>query len=136
MSTDQKKAVLRRWLEGYNRRSVDLQEALADEVIPPTMSGTALLQPWRTSRDLCTRSSESPGKHVTVEDMIAEGDKVVVRATMHGTHQGEGMGIPPTGKQVTVPMIVVYRIAEDKIAEHWIVADQLGLMQQLGAVPA
>lgn len=55
---------------------------------------------------------------------------------MHGTHQGELMGIPPTGKQVSVSMIIVYRITDSKIAEHWVVADQLGLMRQLGAVPA
>jgi predicted ester cyclase len=69
------------------------------------------------------------------EDMIAEGDKVVVRSTFRGTHKGDLMGIPPTGKQVTMPLILIYRIADDKIVEHWMQADALGLLQQLGVIP-
>ena len=76
-----------------------------------------------------------PGYQLTAEDMIAEGDKVVVRSTFHGTHKGDWMGIPPTGKQVTMPLILIYRIADGKIAEHWMQADTLGLLQQLGAMP-
>jgi len=67
--------------------------------------------------------------------MIAEGDKVVVRSTFRGTHKGDLMGIPPTGKQVTMPLILIYRIADDKIVEHWMQADALGLLQQLGVIP-
>ena len=77
-----------------------------------------------------------PDLHFTVEEMIAEGDKVVVRSTFRGTHKGDLMGIPPTGKQVTMPLILIYRIADDKIVEHWMQADALGLLQQLGAIPA
>lgn len=77
-----------------------------------------------------------PGYQMIAEDMIAEGDKVVVRAKAHATHQGELMGIPPTGKEVTVSMIVIYRIADAKIAETWVVADELAVMQQLGAILA
>jgi predicted ester cyclase len=77
-----------------------------------------------------------PGYHLTAEEMIAEGDKVVVRSTFHGTHKGDLMGIPPTGKQVTMPLILIYRVASDKIVEHWMQADSLGLLQQLGVVPA
>ncbi len=73
-----------------------------------------------------------PGYYLTAEDMIAEGDKVVVRSTFHGTHQGNLMGIAPTGKQVTMPLILIYRIADDKIVEHWMQAGSLGLLQQRG----
>jgi len=69
------------------------------------------------------------------EDMIAEGDKVVLRSTFRGTHKGDLMGIAPTGKQVTMPLILIYRIADDKIVEHWMQADALGLLQQLGVIP-
>ena len=67
--------------------------------------------------------------------MIAEGDKVVVRSTFRGTHKGDLMGIAPTGTQVTMPLILIYRIADDKIIEHWMQADALGLLQQLGVIP-
>lgn len=77
-----------------------------------------------------------PDLHVTVEDMVAEGDKVVARVTMSGTHKGEFMGIAPTGKQITVGIIEILRIAGGKVVEHWNVVDSLGMMQQLGAVPA
>ncbi len=72
-----------------------------------------------------------PDLHFTVEDMIAEGDKVVVRWTMRGTHQGDLMGIAPTGKQVTLPGILISRIAEGRVVEDWDSFDRLDMMQQL-----
>jgi predicted ester cyclase len=68
--------------------------------------------------------------------MITEGDKVVVRGTFRGTHQGVMMGIPPTGKQVTVTLIDVNRIEGGKLVERWGITDMLGMMQQLGVIPA
>ncbi|MCS6926799.1 MAG: ester cyclase [Candidatus Binatia bacterium] len=76
-----------------------------------------------------------PDVHFTVEDVIAEGDRVVGRWTFRGTHQGDFMGIPPTGRKVSVMGIAIYRIARGKIAEAWVAWDAMGLMQQLGAVP-
>ena len=70
----------------------------------------------------------------TIEDLIAEGDKVVARWRARATHQGEYMGIPPTGKEVEFTGISVYRIEGDKIAESWTIEDELGLMRQIGAV--
>jgi predicted ester cyclase len=69
------------------------------------------------------------------EDMVAEGDKVAVRATFKGIHQGDLMGTPPTGKKVVLPIMLIYRIADGKIVEHWMSVDQLTLMQQLGVMP-
>ncbi len=77
-----------------------------------------------------------PDIQSTVEDMIAEGDKVVARLTMRGTHKGEFLGIPATGKQLTVSAIDIMRIVDDKIVEHWVEVDMLGMMQQLGVIPA
>ena len=71
-----------------------------------------------------------------IDDIIAEGDKVVVRMTTSGTHKGEFQGIPPTGKTVAINEMTIYRISEGKIAEGWGVSDMLGLMQQLGAMPS
>jgi steroid delta-isomerase-like uncharacterized protein len=70
----------------------------------------------------------------TVEDMIAEGDKVAVRITARGTHTGAFQGIAATGKQTEITGIAIRRIAEGKIVEEWVINDQLGLMQQLGVI--
>jgi steroid delta-isomerase-like uncharacterized protein len=75
-----------------------------------------------------------PDVHFTVEDVLAEGDKVVGRWTFRGTHQGDFMGILPTGRKVSVMGIAIYRIARGKIIEAWVAWDSLGLMQQLGAL--
>jgi steroid delta-isomerase-like uncharacterized protein len=76
-----------------------------------------------------------PDAHWTVEDLIAEGDKVVTRYTFRGTHQGELMGIPATGRVVTYTGIYISRLAGGKFVEDWVSFDALGLMQQLGAIP-
>jgi predicted ester cyclase len=78
-----------------------------------------------------------PDYACTVDDQIAEGDKVVTRWTVRGTQQGELMGIPPTGKQVTLPGVVIDRIAANgQLVETWLQADVLGMLQQLGVVQA
>ncbi len=79
--------------------------------------------------------SAVPDLHVTTEDIIAEGDKVVTRWTARGTHQGELMGIPPTGKEVRIKGIDVLRIEEGRMVERWAEYNDLEVMQQLGAVP-
>ena len=77
-----------------------------------------------------------PDMRYTVEDIIAEGDKVVYRLTWHATHQGEFMGFPPTGNTLMFTEIHVNRIAEGRIVERWSQVDRLGLMRQLGVVPS
>jgi predicted ester cyclase len=71
-----------------------------------------------------------------IHDQLAEGDKVVTRVTGLGTHTGELLGIPATGKEVQMTGVAIHRIAEGKLAEHWALIDALGLLQQLGAIPA
>jgi predicted ester cyclase len=77
-----------------------------------------------------------PDFHEVIEDQVVEGNKEMHRYVIRGTHQGEFMGIPATGKEVVVTGITLARIEEGKIAEEWSQADMLGLMQQLGVVPA
>ena len=77
-----------------------------------------------------------PDMELKVEDQVAEGDKVVSRWSARGTHKGELMGIPATGKQATVTGITIDRLESGKIVESWNNWDTLGLLQQLGAVPA
>jgi predicted ester cyclase len=76
-----------------------------------------------------------PDSYFTVEDMVAEGDKVVTRKTFHGTHEGEFMGIPPSGQAVRMGLIDIVRISEGRVVEHWSMGDTLGLMRQLGVIP-
>jgi len=73
-----------------------------------------------------------PDMHVTIDDMVAEGDKVAARVTITGTHKGEFMGIPPTNKKWTISLITISRIAGGKIVEDHGQYDALGLMRQLG----
>ena len=77
-----------------------------------------------------------PGYWIEALDMIVEGDRVAVRGTVHGVHNGALMNIAPTGKTVAFPLFIIYRIADGKIAEHWMLADMMGLLQQVGAMPS
>lgn len=76
-----------------------------------------------------------PGYQLHVEDMLAEGDKVVVRCQAVGTHTGPLFDVPPSGQNVEVPLIIIYQLQDGKIVNHWMQADTLSLMQQIGAVP-
>ncbi len=76
-----------------------------------------------------------PNLQTIIDDEIAEGDKILIRSTMRATHQGELLGIPATGKQVTLSMVSIFRLANDRIGEAWFFSDNMALMQQLGVVP-
>ena len=75
-----------------------------------------------------------PDVHMTMEDVFAAGDRVAVRFTCYGTHQGQFMGVPPSGKQVTMTAILIHRLANGKMVEDWEWSDQLGVLRQLGLV--
>jgi steroid delta-isomerase-like uncharacterized protein len=76
-----------------------------------------------------------PDLQVTIEDTIESGDRLAIRATMRGTHDGELMGVPPSGRSVELGMIDIVRVEGDRVAEHWGATDNLSLMQQIGAIP-
>ncbi len=80
--------------------------------------------------------SAFPGGTSTIEDMIVAGDKVVSRVTYRATHTADLMGIPPTGKSVTVSLMTIDQFADGKIVESWRLFDQMAMMQQLGVIPA
>ena len=79
--------------------------------------------------------SGMPDLRVTIDDMIAEGDKVATRYTVEGTHEGELFGVPPTGRRPSIESSTVEQVSDGKIREHWRVTDTLDMMQQLGAIP-
>ncbi|MBM3134581.1 MAG: ester cyclase [Chloroflexi bacterium] len=137
MSTEENKAIVRRWVEEcYNKGNL----AVADELIATNyVNHSAPLgqAPGREGEKQYATMIRSayPDFHMAIEDQIAEGDKVVTRYTARGTHKGEFMGIPPTGKEITVTGIHIHRIAGGKVVEGWSEFDQLGALQQLGVVP-
>ena len=96
--------------------------------VSPTREGTKAL--------IAMLREAFPDLHATVDDVIAEGDKVVQRTTAHGTMTGAMMGMPPSGKSATWQQIHILRFADGKQVEHWAVIDQLGMLQQLGFAEA
>lgn len=136
MSAEENRAVMRRYYEEVvNEGKLDLVE----EVIGPDYvghePGEETQGPEGFKQFLGMMRSAFPDLNATVEDEIAEGDKVVARYTARATHQGELMGIEPTGKRVEVPGIEINRISGGKIVEQWNMYDAMGMMQQLGVIP-
>jgi steroid delta-isomerase-like uncharacterized protein len=135
--TEDNKALNRRFVEEViNQGNTDA----IDELIDPGVVDHAAPPGFPTGREgakqfAAMMRSAFPDLYLTIEDMISEGDKVVMRSTWSGTHEGEFMGIPATGRRVTVSAIDISRVADGKMVEHWEQSDALGLMQQLGVVP-
>jgi steroid delta-isomerase-like uncharacterized protein len=133
------KDIFRKWFqEAWNKGNFDVAEELIDpdfkvhgaggQVVPTGVEGVKqLVQSWRTA---------FPDGQMEVHDLIAEGDRVVALLTWRGTHLGDFAGIAPTGKSVVVTSIGIDRIENGKITEGWGELDMLGMMQQLGVVPA
>jgi steroid delta-isomerase-like uncharacterized protein len=138
MSAGENKALVRRYAEEVlNQSNLDLfDEIFAPDFVqygadPDQVSGVEDLRQF-----FIMLRSGFPDFQVTIEDLFAaEGDKVVLRFTFRGTHQGAFMGVAPTGKQVTMTGIDIFRIADGKIVELWNEEDVLGMMQQLGMFP-
>ena len=136
MSTEENKAGIRRLYEAFNQKNL----AVVDELIASNYVGhIAGLEDMRGPEGVKQSSTPFftafPDIHLAVEDMVGEGDKVVTRYTVTGTHQGEFLGVAPTGKQATFTEMSMARIEGGKTVEEWEVWDMLGLMQQLGAIP-
>lgn len=135
------KATLRRLIEALNSNDPGVIDAAIDALFWPDVvlrtplasdaRGTALMkQVWAVLR------RGFPDLHVEVEDVIAEGDKVVSRNTVTGTHEGDYLGVAPTGRTVTWSEVTIGRIVGGRVAEAWAVVDVAAQMRQLGLVPA
>lgn len=140
---EQTKTIVRRFYEElWNNRNLDV----ADEIIAPD----CVTHQLRSGADSVAvpRGPEAVKHHITewlngfpdlsftVEQMIAETEQVVSRSVMRGTHTGSWLGIAPTGKQLSIRMIVTQRIVSGKIVEDWVLVEALGFFQQIGLVPA
>ncbi len=121
-------------VEQYNKKNYDVfDEAFAEDEIDHGPTGETR-GPEGPKEGLKTLHNAFPDLEITIDELIAEGDTVALRSTQRGTHEGEFMGIEPTGKQIEVENMVFARFEDGKVVERWIQSDRLGLMQQLGAV--
>jgi predicted ester cyclase len=137
MSTEESKARLRRvFEEGINQKNLDIfDELLAPNYVNYNMPAPAP-GPTGFKQIIGMFHTSFPDMHVTIEDEFGEGDKVGTRGYLTGTHKGEFMGIPPTNKPVKVAFIDLWRVENGQFVENWVQMDMLGMMQQLGVVPA
>ena len=135
------KALIRRFIEEiWHKGNLDaIEEFIAPNYIRHTShlreGGRDVHGPEDARQSIAAARAAFPDIHFTLEDVLADGDKVVVRWTSRRTHKGVFRGIPPTGKQVTFTGINMYRIADGKIVERWAEEDGVWLLQQLGALP-
>ena len=138
MSVEDNKAIIGAYVEMvWNRKQLDR----AEEVVASDFIDHAPLPGQAPGLEGAKRKwamylTAIPDLRVTIEDLVAEGDKVAVRRSYEGTHQGELLGIPAAGKQLQVGSISIFRLVDGKIAENWEQLDRLALLQQLGVIPA
>ena len=136
--SEQNKMLMRRAIKevwnGGNFAAVD-ELVTSDVVLHLSKPGDEIHGPEGVRQFYTALHAAFPDIHFTIEDQLADGDKVVTRWTCHGTHQGEFQGMSPTGKQISVTGIDIDRIADGKVVECWPIMDELGMLQQLGAAP-
>ena len=123
MSIEENKTLIRRYIEaisGKDKPAATVEKYVLDEEL----------------KDFITFSEAAfPHWELIIDDMIAEGDQVAVRATIKGIHKGDFLGISPTGRPISQPFIVIYRVADGMIVDHWMAINRLEVAQQLGAIP-
>jgi predicted ester cyclase len=136
MSTEENKALVRRFYAEIDKGNLEaMDELVAEDYIdhspPPFPVGPGL----EGLKDAFKLFWEATPGHHTIEDQVAEGDKVVTRMTAYGKHEGDLPGIPRTGNDMKMTAVVIHRIADGKLAEKWSDKDVLGMLQQLEAIP-
>jgi steroid delta-isomerase-like uncharacterized protein len=136
VSLDENKAIVRRFVDEIfvQGRRETIDELLADDFVPHTWPSTG-----HPKDDLKNATERAHGAltnpRFTIDDMIAEGDRVAVRLTTGATQTGSFMGMPPSGKSYEISEIHIFRLRNGKVIEHWHQFDQMGMMKQLGAMP-
>jgi steroid delta-isomerase-like uncharacterized protein len=137
MATQEHEQMVGRWFEAWNAQDVDAAVSLLStdyvrhdanlpEVVGPSAQRDFLLGVFHAFPDI----------QIEAQQLIAQGDSVAVRLLVRGTHHGEFLGVPATGRSITIQSVDVFRLADGKIAEQWVLMDALSLMQQIGAIPS
>jgi steroid delta-isomerase-like uncharacterized protein len=137
MSTDVNKVAARRFYEEIinQKQLAVVDEVVANNIINHDFPASLPLGSAGIKIFLGAFHTAFPDGHVTIDQMIAEGDTVATRLTFRGTHTGQFQGIAPTGRAVTIPGIAVARFVDGKIVEHWGGPNRFSLLQQLGVLP-
>lgn len=137
MSVENKELIRRSVEAVWNGRNVDAVDDIVarDFIVHAPTPDKEIRGPEGIRQQFGMLRAAFPDLEFKIEDQVAEGDRVVTRWTATGTHQGEFQGIPPTGNRVQINGVDIDRIADGKVIECWMNMDELGLMQQLGAVP-
>lgn len=134
MSTAENKALVRRMINAWNNGDLAAMTTYwAPGMVHHSRGGTLGAQ--QVASAMGSVMQAFPDLKMTIEDMVAEGDKVASLLTLTGTHTGEFLGIVPTGKKVSVSLQGLVRIDDGKVAEHWGVADGLAMLEQLSLIP-
>lgn len=136
-STDVNKALVQQMLELMTRGDLNTADHVIaanwvnhDPSLPPLQGYEGFKQLSMIFR------SAFPGFHTEIEDLLAEGDKVATRFRLRGTNTGSFQGMPPTGKAIDITATGIFRVVDGRVTDNWVNVDALGLMQQLGVVPA
>jgi steroid delta-isomerase-like uncharacterized protein len=137
VSADANAAAVRRWIDAYNDRDTAVEAAARTPDFVAHVPGA----PGPLNGDAWVGFTSSfaaafPDLHLTVDEVVATGDRTAARITYRGTHRGAFQGIPATGRPVAFTAIEFNRMVGGKVAEHWVELDLFGLLQQLGAIPA
>src|SRR5262245_6134074 len=137
MSTEDSKAIIRRYVELLDRQDLAGLRGLAGPNFQLQFAGTPGAMDLEGALGLFGMFFAAlPDVRHSVDTIVGEGDRVALRMTVRATHQGEMMGIPANGKTVAFQSVNTFHIADGKVVGHWAVADLLGMMQQIGAIPA
>lgn len=139
MSTEQNKALVRQWLKSVDTGAVGviddhLDASFVDHNPPPFQGPRTGVEGAKDAFNYAL-TAFSDFRH-EIHEQFADGDRVISRLTGYGKHTGEFMGIPPTGKEVTMEGIAIHRIVDGRVVEHWAQVDGVSLLMQLGALPA
>ena len=133
---EQNKQLIRQYFEAYDQQDTEgIGQLVSSNNYSFHISGMQPMDWKETKQFYAVAWSTFPDLHHEILDIVAEGDKVAVRYNIIGTHKAEFQGIPPTGKEVSFSAMGFITLIDGKVAEEWEVADNMGLMQQIGAMP-
>ncbi|HVP93223.1 MAG TPA: ester cyclase [Acidobacteriota bacterium] len=131
MASEENKTIVRRFIEAYNNRRLDrIDNFIAEDYIDHNNN----VNREGLKQLIAIGINAFLDWYETIEDIIAEGDKVWVLLSYTGTHKGEFMGLPPTGKAIKTKSVDIYRVVNGKLAEYWNVTDNLGILRKTGAI--
>jgi steroid delta-isomerase-like uncharacterized protein len=138
--SEQNRAIVRRWFEEVWNQG---REATIDELFPGNGVAHGLGDseadvhgPAEFKVFVANLRGSIPDTHIRVDDIVSEGDRVALRISYEGTHTGHGLGVPPSGRRISIKGIIIVRIIDGQIVEGWNSYDQLGLLRQIGALPS